>query len=129
MAVLYRICLTEVEQHSTALFSNKRLELKWSNRLSELLRVPVCTDNLPEHICCMCKSRVENTEKKLPLFRQQARDTCSYEKLSSTRKHTNSTLDVSPATAQARPPAKRTYTALQRRKLFPSEKEESLGEY
>ena len=85
MAVLCRICLTAVEQkHSTALFSDKGLELKWSDRLSELLCVPVCSDDLLEHICHTCRSRVESVEKKLAVLRRQARD--SYEKLSSSRK-------------------------------------------
>ena len=120
-ALLCRICLSDVRpNHSTALFSEKGLKLKWSERLSELLLVPVSSnDNLPPHICRSCKSNVESVESKLVALRQLARE--SYEKLGTRRKrakHTCGILGVSPATSRARPPAKRMTV---RRQLFPTD--------
>ena len=129
-AVLCRICLSTVPpKHSTSLFSDKGLQLKLSERLCELLCVPVSAcDNLPDHICRSCRQRVESLESKLLLFRKQARE--SYEKLSheptsrKRTKNTSSAQGISPATAKSRPPAKRN--TLQRRQLFSSEKENSF---
>ena len=115
--VACRVCLSGVQpKHSIALFSDRGLENKWSDRIIELLHVPVsASDNFPQHICRSCKDRVESLEKKLTSLRQLARE--SYERLSSeltrTRKRakdTSSGQGVSPATARARHPAKRANT-------------------
>ena len=76
-AVLCRVCLSDTQaNHSTALFSKKGLKLKWSEHLSELLLVPVSSDdNLPPHICRSCKCNVESVESKLVALRKLARYT------------------------------------------------------
>ena len=130
-AVLCRICLSTAQpKHSTALFNERGLTLKWSDRLGELLRVPViASDDLPDHICRHCRQKVERLEGKLTSLRQQTRK--SYERLShepTTRKrpkHTSSSLGVSPGTANARPPAKRSHILIGKQ-LFSSENEECL---
>ena len=135
MAVCCRVCLSAVEpKHSTALFTAKGVELRWPERLTELLCVPVSdSDKLPGYICRSCRSKVESLESKLTALRQRTHK--SYEMLcgeltaSASRKrpkHTSSNLGVSPATAEARPPSKRA--TLQGKQLFPSENEEHSGE-
>ena len=129
-AVLCRICpCTAQPKHSTALFSERGLTLKWSDRLGELLRVPViASDDFPTILFSVIAGRKWRVWK-LTSLRQQARE--SYERLShepTTRKrpkHTSSSLGVSPGTANATPPAKRSHTLI-RKQLFSSENEECL---
>ena len=126
-----RICSTEVQpKHSTALFSDAGLQQGWPSRLRELLLVRVdSSDGLPMHICRSCVGKVETMERKLKALRQQARDTIEsfpnapHAGITATRKRPKSTsgeLDVSPAIAKARPPAKRALNAVASRQLFPS---------
>ena len=126
--VLCRICLDSVlQKHATALFTDLGTRMKWAPRLEELLHVSVSEgDSLPQHICRVCRRKVEATEKNLEYLRERAR--ASYERLShiseASRKRakpTSSAIDVSPATAKARPPAKR-HTP-HPRQLFPSDSE------
>ena len=109
-----RLCLTEVKaKHSTALFSEVGLQQNWPSRLRELLLVPVCRgDGLPSHLCRSCLGKVETVELKLKALRQQPRESAGnmQDRVSDDRKRpkdTSSDTGVSPATAKARPPAKR----------------------
>ena len=119
-----RVCLTSVERkHSTALFTGQN----WSHRLSKLLRVPVREDDsFPDYICRSCRRTVESVESKLRYLKERIMD--SYKRLSNepnaSRKRpkpTSSLQGISPATAAARPPSKRT--TLHRRQLFPTANE------
>ena len=128
VSVLCRVCLTSVERkHSTALFTGQN----WSHRLSELLRVPVREDDsFPDYICRSCRRTVESVESKLRYLKERIMD--SYKRFSNepnaSRKRpkpTSSLQGISPATAAARPPSKRT--TLHRRQLFPTANEDVSG--
>ena len=133
--VLCRLCLSEVKsKHSTALFSGVGLQQNWPSRLRELLLVSVSRDDgLPSYICRSCVGKVETLERKLTTLRQQAHQSIlkfqATAQVSRKRpKDTSSEVGVSPATAKARPPAKRMY-AMEARQLFSSVDEESSSKY
>ncbi len=126
-----RVCLTDVQpKHSTALFSGVGSQHDWLSRLREILGVPVSIDDgLPQSICRSCAGRVETLERKLKSIRQLAYESADkykamlVRKTSVTRKRPKNTcgeVGVSPSTASTRPLAKRMYTDLQGRQLFPS---------
>ena len=105
--LLCRICLSEVQpKHATALYTDVG-----PSRLRELLLVPVDRgDDLPTHICRSCVGKVETLERKLKTLRQQARESIKQLHARPSRKrskNTSGSVEVSPATVQARPSNKR----------------------
>ena len=125
--LLCRICLSEVQpKHATALYTDVG-----PSRLRELLLVPVDRgDDLPTHICRSCVGKVETLERKLKTLRQQARESIKQLHARPSRKrskNTSGSVEVSPATVQARPSNKH---AMISRQLFPSlEDEEHFSKY
>ena len=124
--LLCRICLSEVQpKHATALYTDVGLQQGWPSRLRELLLVPVDRgDDLPTHICRSCVGKVETLERKLKTLRQQARASIKQLHARPSRKrpkNTSGSVEVSPATVQARPSNKRAVTS---RQLFPSLEDE-----
>ena len=85
-AVLCRVCLESVlQKHATALFTDLGTRMKWAPRLEELLFVSVSEgDSSPQHICRVCRRKVEATEKNLAYLREKAH--ASYERISHTSK-------------------------------------------
>ena len=131
MKIRCRLCFCEVASKCTVpLFGHVELQQDWPSRLRKLLHLPVSIeDELPQHICRSCSSKVETVERKLQALRQQARESVEKTMKAPRRKRgkdTSSETGVSPSTAKARPPAKRMYTT-GARQLFPSVSEESSG--
>ena len=127
--LLCRICLSEVQpKHVTALFSVVGMQQGWPSRLRELLLVPVDRgDDLPTHICRSCVGKVERLERKLETLRQQARESVKQLHARPSRKrpkNTSGAVEVSPATAKARPSHKRAVIS---RQLFPSLEDEEYS--
>lgn len=127
---LCRICAAAVDKrHATAIFSRQGHTHNWPCRLSELLEVPVNEhDGFPGYMCRTCKRTVESVEGKLRSLKEQICESYSSFSAENRRrsKSTSSLEGVSPATAAARPPAKKR-TSLQKRQLFPAASEDSSG--
>ena len=118
MALKYRCCFClslEDAKHATNLFT---MEAKHANLLGCLgpifLVALTENDGLPSHVCRSCKRRAFTVEKKLQELRCMAKE--SMKKLHDIGqerrkrpKDTSSGAGVSPHTAAARPPAKRTH--------------------
>ena len=76
MKIRCRLCFCEVASKCTVpLFGHVGLQQDWPSRLRKLLHLPVSIeDELPQHICRSCSSKVETVERKLQALRQQARE-------------------------------------------------------
>ena len=96
-----------------SLFTASSIRNKWPSRIQNLLEVSVSTDDgLPQHICSVCKKRLEVLERAaidLVDFQRQARDavTSLSKRLPKRMKETSGSVGVSPDTARARPGTKR----------------------
>ena len=121
MAMLIcRLCASSISSHHyLSIFSYSSVQKNWPSRIQQLLSVELSgTENLPHHICNVCKKRVEYLEKAhsdLLLFKSQVKNA---EILLSKRpmkrtKETSGSIGVSPDTVRLRPLPKKPLTGRQ----------------
>ena len=106
-------CCSMISSHQyVSLFIASSIRNKWPLRIQDLLEVSVSTDDgLPQHICSVCKKRLEVLERAaIDLVDFQSKPEMPLplsKRLLKRTKETSGSVGVSPDTAQARPWTKR----------------------